>query len=197
MSTGPDGIPVAGARVADLLAAIGSDPGPPAASTAAALAVALAAALTRMAAEGMDEAPRVTARATVLERRGARLADYAALAYADARAALARRGDGPPSEERDAALGAALDDAAAVPELIARAAAEAAELAAETAERAAPDLRVDATCAALLAEAAARAAVGLVAVNLVTTPGSPRLERAREAAATATRAARRAEADRG
>ena len=107
VSTGPDGIPVAGARVADLLAAIGSDPGPPAASTAAALAVALAAALTRMAAEGMDDAPRVTARATVLERRGARLADYAALAYADARAALARRGDGrrarsatPPLEPR-------------------------------------------------------------------------------------------------
>ncbi len=172
----------------DLLAAIGREPGAPAAGTATALVVALAAALTRMAAIGRGDAGGMRAQAAALERRAVRLGAEATEVLSSAREALAARGGGG-DERRDFQLGSALDDAAAVPELLAAAAADVATLAAEVGRHAADDLRPDAACAATLAEAAARAAEHLVAVNLGTTDDSERLAHARRAVAVAGAAA--------
>jgi formiminotetrahydrofolate cyclodeaminase len=76
-----------------------------------------------------------------------------------------------------------------VPGLIAEAAADVGELAAQLARAADPDLRADAAVAATLAEAAATSAAHLVAINLVVTADDPRLAAAQSAAAAA-RAAR-------
>jgi formiminotetrahydrofolate cyclodeaminase len=60
------------------------------------------------------------------------------------------------------------------------------------AERGEQALRADAVSAALLAEAAARAAATLVEVNLGTTSADERVARARDLAGSATAAAQRA-----
>jgi formiminotetrahydrofolate cyclodeaminase len=86
------------------------------------------------------------------------------------------------AERRRAALSAASDS----PLEIARAATEVAELAAATAAQSKPALRGDAVTSVLLAEAAARAAVALVEVNLAGEAGDPRLV---EGAGLARRAA--------
>ena len=76
------------------------------------------------------------------------------------------------------ALGQVLSRAAEIPLVIAEAGADVACLAAEAADRGAPDRRGDAICAALIAEASARAAANLVAVNLTVTPDDERMVRA-------------------
>ena len=93
---------------------------------------------------------------------------------------------------RDETIGRALADAAAVPLEIAAIAADVAVLAADVAEHGNPNLRGDAAAAAVLAEAGARVAANLVAINLAGDRGG-RASRPRAAlAAAASEAARRA-----
>ncbi len=81
---------------------------------------------------------------------------------------------------------------AGVPLEIAEVAVDVAALAAVVAERGDQAMRADAVSAALLAEAAARAAATLVEVNLGTTSSDERVARARDLAGSATAAAQRA-----
>ena len=113
-----------------------------------------------------------------------------AAADADAYMAAAAQLSRPVGEDFE--LGRALVEAADVLLEIADAAADVAELAANVADRCIPSLRPDAVGAAMLAEAAARAAAHLVEINLAVTPADARADRARaavDAAATATRRA--------
>jgi methenyltetrahydrofolate cyclohydrolase len=125
------------------------------------------------------------------------VASYAAVLAAQRRARGGEAGPGgggtatPRGGEADG-LPAALSAAAEAPLLIAETAAEVASLAAETARTATTGLRGDAIAGSLLAEAAARAAAELVAINLAATPDDPRLGRARDASERA--AAARSEA---
>jgi formiminotetrahydrofolate cyclodeaminase len=139
-------------------------PAPGGGSTAA-LACALAAALVEMSAGPPHE------RAAALQARALELAEADLDSYAPVLEAQ-RRGE---------PLGAALSAAAQVPLDIAAVACEVAELA--QARR--PSLEGDAATAALLAEAATRAAVRLVELNLAGTPDDTRLLTAREYAARA------------
>jgi formiminotetrahydrofolate cyclodeaminase len=79
-----------------------------------------------------------------------------------------------------------------VPLLLAEAAADVAELAALAADEGDQRRRPDAVAAAVLAEAGARAAAHLVAVNLAAASGDGRVERAERAAEAASSAAGRA-----
>jgi len=88
--------------------------------------------------------------------------------------------------------GAALSQAADPPLAIAELAAELAELAAEAARSGNPRLRGDAFTAALLAEAACRAASELVTIDLADIPRDPRHERSRRASARGWSARERA-----
>ena len=92
----------------------------------------------------------------------------------------------------DFALGEALARAADNPLEIADHAENVSSLAAEAALRANPDLRADAAAAAALALGAAWAAAKLVQVNLAMRSEDPRLARAQQIAAGATRTAREA-----
>jgi methenyltetrahydrofolate cyclohydrolase len=177
------------ADVAGALAAATPSPG---GGCAAAWSCALAAALVEMGAgtaarrggAQAEEAGRVRGRAGELRTRSLLLADEDAAAYAPVLAAL--RLDAGPGREH--ALGTALDAAAGPPLAIAEAAAEAAELAAQAIELAPAGLEGDLVTAALLAEAACRAAVRLVELNLSSRPGDARLAATAELAARAGRA---------
>jgi formiminotetrahydrofolate cyclodeaminase len=92
----------------------------------------------------------------------------------------------------DFALGEALARAADIPLEIADHAENVSALAADAAARANPDLRADAAAAAALALGAAWAAAKLVEVNLAMHSEDPRLARAQQIAAGATRTAREA-----
>lgn len=176
----------------DLLARRG--PGP-AVGSAAALVAATAAALVAKAARTStavwEDALGAAAQAEALRSRTSPLAQADADAYAAAVERLDEPRD-PDPDRRDFQLGRALDAAAVVPMRIAAAAADIAVLAAEVAERGNPNLRPDATGAALLAEAAARTAAHLVEVNLAVGPDDPRVREANAHAETAAAAARRA-----
>lgn len=157
----------------------------PAGASAGAAAAAMAAALLTLAArvsDGWDGADHARARAGALRRR------LVSLAREDVRVlSEARRRAGAGAEE-------AFSLAADVPLEIARVAAEAAELAALTAEQCKPSVRADAITAAVLAEAGCRAAAHIVAANLKTAPGDPRSALAEQAAAAAGAALRRVHA---
>lgn len=176
----------------DLLARRG--PGP-AVGSAAALVTATAAALVAKAARTSTaywhEADAAAAQAEALRARAAPLAQADAEAYERAVRHLDEPRD-PSPERRDFQLGRALDEAAVIPLRIAAAAADVAELAAATAEHGNPNLRPDAAGAAVLAEAAARAAAHLVAVNLAVGPADERVRDADAHVAAAAAAARRA-----
>jgi formiminotetrahydrofolate cyclodeaminase len=148
----------------------------------------MAASLVVLVARRSDDwadGPGVAAQAGVLRARLTELAEEDARAYAGAMEALAAaRGSG---GDRDRMLGLALERAADVPLAIAAATADVAELAAQAAASGPPVLRPDAAAAALLAEAACRAAARLVDVNLTTLPGDPRSDAAREDADAAAR----------
>jgi formiminotetrahydrofolate cyclodeaminase len=90
------------------------------------------------------------------------------------------------------ALGQVLARAAEIPLVIAEAGADVACLAAEAADRGAPERRGDAIAAALIGEAAARAASNLVAINLTVPPDDQRVLRARAVTDLASAAAREA-----
>ena len=112
------------------------------------------------------------------------LAELDAAVYAAALERLSDR-DGPGGERRDFQLRRALEDAADVPLRIVDAAADVVELAAVLAERGDPASRSDAVGAAMLAEAATRAAAHLVEINLASDHDRNRLCRAAVAAAGA------------
>jgi methenyltetrahydrofolate cyclohydrolase len=167
----------------------------PGGGSSAAVACALAAALVDMAARlgrarGAEVPSEAPDRALELRRRALELAEEELCSYAPVLAALRLPEDDPGRRGR---LDAALSAAAESPLAIAEAAAETAELGALVAARSRRDVRGDAITGAVLAEAAAAAAAGLVEINLERRGDDPRLERGREAARRAREARRRAE----
>jgi formiminotetrahydrofolate cyclodeaminase len=166
----------------------------PGAGSAAALVVATSAALLAMAArrsrESWEEAIGVAAQAEALRARALELAEENRQAYKHSLAVL----EAPPgerSEQRDAAIDRALSRAAEVPLEIARAAADAATLGEAIADRGDRRALGDTVAAVFLADGAARAATGLVQVNLTTRPGDPLLEQAQHIAEDVSATARR------
>jgi formiminotetrahydrofolate cyclodeaminase len=142
----------------------------------AAVAVAMAAGLVAMAARLAHEWPQadeVVERADALRSRTATLA----LADEDAYAKVIEALRLPDSPSRDAEVAAALSAAADVPLAVAEAAAEVALLADLVAREGSDRLRGDALVAAALAEAGARGAAELVAINLAGRE-DPRIDRA-------------------
>jgi formiminotetrahydrofolate cyclodeaminase len=135
-----------------------------AAAVTAALAAGLVAMAARFSAAQLPAAADLAEQADQLRGRAAALADQDAAAY---RAVLDayRRPNGDDRSERRERIGVALHDATATPLAIAEIAAHVAELAADVAIQGNPNLRGDATVAAHLAEASARGAAALVAIN--------------------------------
>lgn len=159
-----------------------TDPAPGAGSSSA-VAAALAAALLEMTASieaGREDAAvdaEVAPRAAELRARALELADTEMSSYAPVIEAQRLPAGSPERAER---LKAALAEASRSPLAITETAAEAAELAARVAAAAKPAVRGDAIAGALIAEAAATAAAGLVEVNLAGADGAD-LARARDA----------------
>jgi methenyltetrahydrofolate cyclohydrolase len=155
----------------------------PAGGSVAAVTVAMAAGLVAMAARLAHEwskADDVVDRAEALRSKLTTLALADEDAYARVIEALRLPPDSP---SRDAEVAAALSGAADVPLAVAEAAAEVAVLAALVAQEGNNRLRGDALVAAELAEAGARGAAELVAINLAGRD-DPRVRRARDLAAT-------------
>jgi formiminotetrahydrofolate cyclodeaminase len=158
----------------------------PAGGSVAAVAVAMAAGLVAMAARLAHEWPKA---GEVVERADALRATMATLALADEEAyakvieALRLPPDSPSREEE---IAAALSGAADIPLAAAEAAAEVAVLAVLVAREGNERLRGDALVAAELAEAGARGAAELVAINLAGRD-DPRVQRARDLASAAQR----------
>ena len=181
-----------GLSVAALLDEVSSPEPMPGAGYCAALALEMAAGLVTMAARvsraEWGEARGAAAQATTLRERVAPLAERNVEAYRDAVTVLSAA----ESKGRDDELRDALARAAGVPLEIAEIAVDVASLAAVVAERGDQALRADAVSAALLAEAAARAAATLVEVNLGTTSSDERVARAHDLAGSAAAAAERA-----
>jgi methenyltetrahydrofolate cyclohydrolase len=178
----------------EVLERLAAEEPPIAGGSAAALGVAMAAALLAKVAKvstAWPEAGAVVAQAERLRRRTAPLAQSDAEAYEEALAAL-HLPDHLEPEVRDMTLGQVLSRAAEIPLVIAEAGADVACLAAEVAEQGAPERRADAVAAALIAEACARAAANLVAVNLTVRPEDERLLRAEAVTNAAAAAAREA-----
>jgi formiminotetrahydrofolate cyclodeaminase len=148
----------------------------------AAASVAMAAGLVtmagRIAGREWPEGRGVAAQAESLRKRITPLAVLNADAYESAVATL--RGGGSSRGSRDEAIASALERAAEIPLEIAEAGVDVVALAALVAERGEPALRADAAVAALLAHAGVRAAAALVEVNLGTTTGDERVERAHD-----------------
>lgn len=176
----------------DVLEEIAGPTPAPGAGAVSGVVVAMAAGLIASAARrstDWEDGKGVAAQAQALRSRVERLAEANEEAYLDALALIeGAREDG----GRDAAIGKALETAAELPLAIAECAFDVALLGAEAAEHAVRGGAEDACAAAALAEAAARAAAGLVAVNLISRPGDERVEHARRLADAATDAARRA-----
>lgn len=168
----------------------------PGAGAVSGFVIAMAAGLTASAARRSPDwegARGVVAQAEALRARVERLAEENEAAYLAARALIERaQGDG--GGTSDAAIGEALDTAAELPLAIAEVAYDVVLLGAEAATYAAPGGAEDAAAAAILAEAAAHAAAGLVAANLVSIPGDARVAYAHRLAAAATDAVRRSAA---
>lgn len=179
-------------RLLDDVAARTPDPaGGPVCAIVLGFAAALVVMSARFSGGTWNGAEQAAAQAEALRARVELLAVEDGRAYADVLAAL-RLPREPDAGERERALALALGRAAEVPLELAGLAAEAAELAVEVAERGNRNLRGDATTAASLAAASARAAANLVAINLAGRGGDPRVERAAAAAARAAAAAERA-----
>jgi formiminotetrahydrofolate cyclodeaminase len=164
---------LASSSVAELLAEVAAPKPAPGGGSSAAVAVALAAALVEMCG---DE------RAAALRERALELAEADLGSYAPVLEAQRLPADDPERPER---LRAARSEASTVPMEIAELGCEVAELAAGAARGGRRSLEGDATAGALLAEAAARAAVRLVELNLAEQADDPRLAAARELAARA------------
>jgi methenyltetrahydrofolate cyclohydrolase len=193
----------------------------PAGGSAAALTVAQAAALcaktARLSARQLtaDRAGQLTTEADRIRTAAVGLVDQDARAYggvieharkaaaarrdAGARAAGAEAGpaDAPDEQvsELMASLARALSKAADVPMEIVELAAQVAGLAAPLAAVGNPALRGDAVAAALLAQAGARAAATLVAINLADSPDDLRPARAFDLLASIAQAVEKASAE--
>jgi methenyltetrahydrofolate cyclohydrolase len=156
----------------------------PGGGTSAALALALGAGLVEMSALLAGE-EAAAARAGELRARGLDLAERELTSYAPVLGAMRLPGEDPGREPR---VAEALLEASRSPLAIAEAAAEVASLGVEVARASKPNVRGDALAGITIAEASAAAAARLVEINLARQPAAPELTRAREAAATATRA---------
>jgi formiminotetrahydrofolate cyclodeaminase len=170
-------------RLDELLARVAADGRAPGSGSAAAFTVAFAASLVSMVArcsrDSWADAPGVVAQARVIGERAAELATTDAAAWEEALAALREAEAGGSSDDRrDFSLEQKLERAAAAPLEIAALGADAAALAALTAERGTGTYRADAAAAAALAAGGARAAAHLVLVNLGVRSDDPRLARA-------------------
>jgi formiminotetrahydrofolate cyclodeaminase len=174
--------PVADLQLAELLEQVAGRTPAPGGGSACAVACALSAALVEMAAafapgSAAGEADGIGARAAELRAQALELAERERSSYLPVLEALRAPSDEPGREDR---LAAARSSASEVPLMIAETAAILGELAATVKAIGSPHLAGDATAAALLAEAACRAASELVAINLEKDPGDPRREQARE-----------------
>src|SRR5262245_22000960 len=159
-----------------------------------ALALAASAAATALAGVARrSDAPAVAAQAEALRRR----IDDTALRNVESygQAVVARDAAAElPQDQRDWAIGRAFAAAAEEPLELAHGAADLAELAAELAVHAEPDVKADAIAMAAIAAGVARGALALVAVNLTALPGDPRIQEAEVLADAAARSASRAAA---
>ena len=183
---------LAAPQVGELLDRIAEGPPPPGGGSVAALVGAMAAGLVTMAARAHGELA-VAAQSESLRARLTELAEEDAVALAQALEHLSGGGGGEARPEaRDFSLGRALRRAADIPVAIAESAEDVALVAAELADRIEGPVKADAAAAAMLADAAARVAAHLVAVNLATVDGDERLARAQAAAEGAATAAQRA-----
>ena len=184
----------------DLLDLLASEERVPAGGSSAALVVAIAAGLVakaaRLSRSEWLEAGGAVAQADTLRARALSLAQSDAVAYEDALATLEGIENVKP-DRRDAAIQDALIRSAEVPLLISQTACDVSLLAADVAQAGNPALGADAGVAALLAEAAARAASHLVEINLATIPEDERSARGEELASKAKTAATRALAGAG
>lgn len=167
--------------VADLLTQVAAPTPAPGAGGVSATVVALAAGLTAMSAglsaRQLPEAEELASRALELQERAKPLVQRDADAYAQVLAAQSRPTDDP---KRPAAVREALAKASDVPLEIATVAIAVIDIAADVVRRGNPNLRGDALTACLLAQAAARAAVALVELNLADHPDDSRRARAAE-----------------
>lgn len=174
--------------VVELLAQVAAPTPAPGAGGVSATVVALAAGLVAMSAglsrRQLPEAEELASRALELQEQAKPLAGRDAAAYAEVLAAQARPADDP---DRAAAVQAALSRASDVPLEIAVVGAAVADIAADVVHRGNPNLRGDALTGCLLAQAAVRAAVVLVELNLSDRPDDPRRSRAAELGAAASR----------
>jgi methenyltetrahydrofolate cyclohydrolase len=180
----PDYLQLPLSRFLDLVAS--GDPAP-AGGSVAAIAVALAAGLSAMAArlstDHLSDAPKLAARSDSLRSGTALLAQADVAAYSRVLAA-----------QREGNAQDALSQAADVPLAVAAAGAEVAEISARLARDGNPNLEGDALAAALLAEAAVRAATHLAKINLSSAGlGDRRLTRVEELAEAAASARSAAE----
>ena len=141
--------------------------------------------VARASAGAWPEAPGAAAQAEALAARLLRLAEENAESYRRARAGLAGAIPGDLQERRDFALRLLLQRSAEVPEGIASATADVAELAEGVARSGLDARRPDACAAATLAAAASDAAAMLVAVNLAEGEEGSLARRARESASRA------------
>ena len=181
--------------VEDFLDSVAAETPAPGGGSVAAVVVEMAASLAAMAArfarEHWDGAAGALAQAEALRARAAPLAQEDAEAYEAVLTAMRMPRD-LEAEVRNTLIGDTLSRAADAPLKIAETAADVAELGATLAEEGNPNLRGDAAAAAILSEAAARAAANLVEITLATTESDERIGRARELAQAARVAAERA-----
>ena len=175
---GPDGY--AALPVGAFLDALAAGTAAPAGGSAAALVLAQAAALcaksARLSARQLTagRAAQLTDEAERIRARAASLIDEDPLAYAAVLEAGRRLAEQPrDSADAAAGLAAALSAAADVPLGLVELAVPVSDIAATLAADGNQALRGDALAASLLAQAAARAAAGLVHLNLAATPGDP------------------------
>lgn len=189
----PPAVELRNLSITELLERLASDRPAPGGGSASGIVVAAAAALVAMAArtsrESWQDAAGIAAQAGSIRARALELAEEDADAYERALKTLASP-EGEGQDDRDAEIAAAVAHAAEIPLAIARAGADVAGLARLVVERCEPRTAADAVCAVYLAEAAARAAANLVAVNLTARPDDPLLARARAAADEAETARR-------
>ena len=181
--------------VEDFLDSIAAETPAPGGGSVAAVVVEMAASLAALAArfarQHWEGAAGALAQAEALRARAAPLAQEDAEAYEAVLTAM-RMPQDLEAEVRNTLIGDTLSRAADAPLRIAETAADVAELGATLAEEGNPNLRGDAAAAAILSEAAARAAANLVEINLATTETDERIGRARELAQAARMAAERA-----
>ena len=170
----------------DLLNRVAAKTPAPGGGSASAVACALAAGLVEMAAGfGGADLRSAGGRARELRDRALELATSDQRSYEPVLVALRLPADDPDRERR---LATAASDAARTPLEIAEIGAELAALAVRCGRDGSRYLDGDATTAALLAEAACRAAVRLVEINLARAADDGQLARAREFAAQAASA---------